>query len=148
MPVGNFGQSFGFGFGIGAKFLFGVSEWGEITGTTGIDFFKVKSELVQPGASLTYRIVPIMIGYRHNINNLYLEPQAGIAIYGATASYQGQTESSSENAFTWAAGLGYRAGNADFGLRYQSGEKNGVSQGMIVFHVGYVFDLGMQRRRR
>ena len=142
IPTGDFASAFNIGPGVMGKFLFGVSDAGQISGTTGITFYGAKSGIVDPpGVKVTFRIIPLLLGYRHNFNGLFVEPQVGMGIYGATATYMGQSGSDSDNAFTWAVGFGYAKDKLEAGIRYQSGEKDG-SLSLVGIHIGYNFSLG------
>jgi hypothetical protein len=144
IPTGDFGELCKIGGGPMAKFLFGVTPAGDITATTGVSFYPVKFESIgfggYDGLKATFRVVPILVGYRHNFNGLFVEPQLGMGIYAVTAKYQGASDSDSETAFTWAAGMGYAKNNLETGLRYQSGEKDG-SVAQFVIHIGYLLQL-------
>lgn len=144
--TGDFGDFFNVGPGPRAKLLFGVTTAGYISATTGINFFSAKSEFIDQGESLTFRIIPILVGYHHNFNNFFIEPQIGFGVYAATAKANGLTESTSTNAFTWAAGFGYLKNNIEVGLRYQGAEKDGESFSLFGINVGYVFNLGKSKR--
>lgn len=141
IPTGDFGEAVNPGFGGALRLLFGVSESGQISATTGYTGYKVKS--LPAGVKAHYSIVPIMIGYRENLNGFYLEPQLGMGVYGAKASFNGQSDSSSDSAFTWAAGFGYAKNGVDIGVRYQSGKLKdaGSPFSVIGIHIGYNFQL-------
>lgn len=145
IPTGDFGDVANVGGGIMGKMLFGVSPSGDITGTTGVSFYGIKEFDFGFGGfddlKGTWSVIPILLGYRHNFNGgFFVEPQAGMGVYAARVKYQGQSESSSESAFTWAAGLGYAKNALEVGLRYQSAEKDG-SLSLIGLHVGYILPL-------
>jgi hypothetical protein len=82
-------------------------------------------------------IIPVLLGYRHNFNGLYVEPQAGYGSYAVKTSLG----DASDGAFTWAVGVGYAKNGVDIGARYQSGQKDG-SISLIGIHLGYNFTLG------
>ena len=67
-----------------------------------------------------------------------------MGIYALKAKYQDGSESDSETAFTWAAGIGYAKKNIEIGGRYQSGEKDG-SLSQFLIHVGYVLPIKSRR---
>jgi len=142
IPTGDFSELFKPGPGIMAKLLFGISESDQITATTGITFYGAKTEFIDPDEKLTLRIIPLLGGFRHTFNGgFFLEPQLGFGIYGATYKYLGESESNSDNAFTWAMGMGFSKNSFEAGVRYQSAEKDG-STSMVGIHVGYNFTLG------
>lgn len=143
IPTGDFGQIAKAGGGVMAKFLFGVTPNGQISATTGVTFHGGKLETFidpDPGVKLTMRVIPILGGYRHNFDGFFIEPQVGVGIFGATAKYQGNSESNSDNGFAWAIGFGYSKNNFETGLRYQSFEKDG-SLSLVGIHIGYNFSL-------
>ena len=149
-PTGDFADVANIGAGPLAKFLFGITPAGDITATTGVAFYPLKKK-VDPGFSGyddlkgTWSVIPILVGYRHNLSNgIFLEPQLGMGIYALKAKYQGGSESDSETAFTWAAGIGYAKKNIEIGGRYQSGEKDG-SLSQFLIHVGYVLPIKSRR---
>ncbi|MES2882315.1 MAG: outer membrane beta-barrel protein [Bacteroidota bacterium] len=146
IPTSDFGDLFNVGPGVRAKMLFGVTPAGYITATTGINSFSAKSEFLDQGESITFRVIPILAGYHHNFNGFYIEPQIGFGVYSATAKANGQSESSSTNAFTWSAGFGYLKNNVEVGLRYQGAEKDGESFSLFGVNVSYVFNLGKSKR--
>ncbi len=140
-PAGDFGNAFKTGFGINGKALFGITDVGQITATTGYAAFTAK------GSTKDYKtkvsIIPLLAGYRHRFSQvgLYVEPQAGIAVYPVKSKYAGVKSTDSETNFTWALGGGYVYDKYDFSLRYQSGEATGGSIGLFALKVAYNFAL-------
>ena len=146
-PTGDFADLASLGAGPMAKFLFGITPAGDITATTGVAFYPLNKDDLGFGDDFkgTWSVIPILVGYRHNLSNgIFLEPQAGMGIYALKTKYQGSSESDSETAFTWAAGIGYAKKNIEIGGRYQSGEKDG-SLSQFLIHVGYVLPLKSRR---
>lgn len=139
LPLGDFGKGFKAGFGGYAKALFGVGFAGQVTATTGYSAFTAKGSSTEE--KVTLYLVPILAGYRQNFNGFYVEPQAGIGIYGAKVKVMGESASSSETKFTWAAGVGYEKNSIDIGVRYQRGEFEGGSISMVGIRVGYNFQI-------
>jgi hypothetical protein len=141
IPTGDFADLANVGGGIMGKLLFGISGSDQITATTGVTFHGGKSlDGIPSDLKLTMRVIPILGGYRHNFNGLFIEPQVGVGIFGATAKYQGESDSNSDNGFAWAVGFGYSKNNFETGVRYQSFEKDG-SLSLIGIHIGYIFPL-------
>ena len=129
----------GTAFGGSAKYLHGVGTAGQVTLTAGAT---VHSESEAGGkASLTQ--IPILAGYRHNFNGLYVEPQLGYMLSKAKVKIEGFEEfSGSDGALAYAIGGGYAFANGlDLGVSYRNGAKSGYT-GAIVFRVGYNFSLG------
>jgi opacity protein-like surface antigen len=145
IPTGDFGEAAHVGFGGYAKAMVSVNNSGEVSLTTGITSFRVK--YIPTGASAYYTIIPILVGYRHNIAGFYFEPQIGVGIYGAKATYNGQSSSDSKSAFTFGAGVGYEfASNFDIGLSYRYGKIKDADAPFTVFgiHIGYNIPLKSQ----
>ena len=148
-PTGDFADAANIGAGPLAKILFGISPAGDITATTGIAFYPLKKDDLGFGGyddlKGTWSVVPILVGYRHNLSNgIFLEPQLGMGVYALRAKYQDSSDSDSETAFTWAAGIGYAKKKIEIGGRYQSGEKDG-SLSQFLIHVGYVLPIKSRR---
>ena len=149
-PTGDFADDANIGAGPLAKFLFGITPAGDITATTGVAFYPVKKK-VDPGFSGyddlkgTWRVIPLLIGYRHNfINGIFLEPEFGMANYAATIQYQDAYRSHSTTTFTLAAGIGYAKKNLEIGGRYQNSNNDG-SFSQFLIHVGYILPLKSRR---
>jgi hypothetical protein len=139
IPTGDLGDAVKTGFGGQVRGLLGVGTAGQVSLTVGYASFKEKEET---GADLKMTILPILAGYRHNFNGIYVEPQVGYGSYGSKATYLGSDVSSSDGAFTWAAGVGYAKNGIDIGARYQSGTKDGDNLSLVGIHIGYNFTLG------
>jgi hypothetical protein len=140
VPTGDFGDGFKTGFGGYAKGLFGIGEAGQVTFTTGYSAFKAKGST--DDMKVTWNIIPLLAGYRHNFSGFYAEPQVGYSINSAKVKFEGESASDSEGAFAWAIGFGYVVNKVDFGARYQSAHKDGGSISLVGIHVGYNFSLG------
>ncbi|MET0392773.1 MAG: outer membrane beta-barrel protein, partial [Chitinophagaceae bacterium] len=135
IPTGDF-DAFKTGFGGYAKGLFGIGTAGQITFTSGYTTYEAKGSTSSD--KITYNIIPLLAGYRHNFSGFYVEPQVGYGIYGAKVKSGGISASSSDGAFTWAAGVGYVINDAiELGARYQSGHKDGSSTSLVGLRIGY-----------
>ncbi len=144
IPLGDFGDAAKAGFGGLVRGAYGVGTAGHITLTTGYTSFRSKSDLEDAlGADkITYSIIPILAGYRHNFSGFYIEPQIGYGIYGSNIKGGLFDGSNSEGAFTYGGGLGYEKSGFEIGARIQAATKNGSTTSYIGFHVGYNFNLG------
>jgi hypothetical protein len=141
LPTSTFGDGFKTGFGGSVKGMFGIGTAGQVTLTSGYTSFKAKGDMGS-GVDVTASIIPILVGYRHNLSGFYVEPQVGMGIYGSKISGTGSFDgSSSTSAFTWAAGIGYVVSGFDLGVRYQSASKDGETTSLVGLHVGYNFSL-------
>lgn len=140
-PSGDFGAAAKVGFGVNGKAIFGITDDGDITATTGLSNFGYKGY-----SSSNVTIIPILGGYRHNfkgsVKGLYAEPQIGVGIYMSKFGTGGYKVKDSEVDFTWALGGGYVYQNFDFGLRYQRGQANGGGAGFFALKVAYNFPIG------
>ena len=144
IPTGDFGDSFGVGFGGYVKGMLGVGTGGQLTLTSGYTTYSMKDDIktLLSVDKASASIIPILVGYRHNFSGFYAEPQIGYSILGARVKASGVTVSDSEGAFAWAAGFGYVVSNFDFGARYQSMHKDGESDAIVGIRIGYNFSLG------
>ena len=143
LPMGDFGDAAKLGIGGYAKYLHGVGSAGQVTLTSGYQSYKVKDELLDQDESASFRIIPILVGYRHNFSGVFVEPQLGYGIYGYKFETGGVSGSDSEGAFTWAIGVGYAMQQGlELGARYQSASKDGSTTSLIGLRLGYNFSLG------
>ena len=139
-PTGGFGDGAKVGFGVSGKGIFGITDDGDITATTGLSNFGLKGY-----SSSSMTVIPILGGYRHNfqgsVKGLYVEPQIGAGVYFTKYGTGGYKEKDSEVDFTWALGGGYVYNNFDFGLRYQRAQAEGGGIGFFSLKVAYNFPL-------
>jgi len=134
LPMGAFGDAYGIGFGGGAKYLHGIGEAGQVTLSasyltfSGKDFFD--------GYKTSF--IPVLVGYRHNFNGFYAEPQVGYTLMSTSL----EDESESTGGFGYAVGVGYAMESGfDISARYQAVSKGGTS-GWIGARVAYNFSIG------
>src|SRR5690606_7389329 len=123
LPVGSFGDVYGFGYGATVKGLYGISEAGQVGLTLGYQRFGLKDDY-DDVMSGSMGISPIFALYRHNFGGLYIEPQAGLSVnkvnFKITESDWGDFGGSASNtSFGYAVGLGYMFGKIDISARYQ-----------------------------
>ncbi len=144
LPTGDAADVNSLGLGITAKGLYGVTENGQVTFTTGLLVAGAKKKYKDwlDADKITNTMVPLLAGYRHNFNGLFVEPQIGYGIYASKVK-GGEFESKESNgAFTWAANVGYIFNNIEAGLRYQSAHKDGSSSGFVGLRIGYIIPVG------
>jgi hypothetical protein len=141
VPMGDFGDAAKTGFGGLIRGAYGIGTAGHVTLTTGYLSFRSKADVEDAlGADkVSYSIVPILAGYRHNFSGLYIEPQVGYGSYGAKVKGGLFDGSDSEGAFTWGGGLGYEKNGIEIGARIQAASKDGSTTSFIGFHIGYNF---------
>ena len=139
-PTGDFSYGAKTGFGVNGKAIFGITDNGNITATTGFSNFGLKSY-----NSSNVSIIPFLGGYRHNfdgsVKGLYAEPQIGLGLYMSKYGTGGYKTKESEVDFTWALGGGYVYQNFDFGLRYQRAQATGGGAGFFALKVAYNFPM-------
>ncbi|MGN6293852.1 MAG: outer membrane beta-barrel protein [Chitinophagaceae bacterium] len=144
IPTGDLGTLANVGFGGYVKLLYGVGNAGQLTFTSGYSIFKVKDEFRDAAGvdKLNYRILPLLLGYRHNLNGFYIEPQLGYSVHSAKATVGSVSATNSDGAFTWGGGIGTAVKSGfDFGVRYLSATKDGDAVSWVSIHVGYNFSL-------
>jgi hypothetical protein len=144
VPMGDFGDLSKLGVGGLVRGAYGIGTAGHVTLTTGYVAFSAKDEYKDAlGADkINMHIIPIMLGYRHNFNGFFVEPQVGYQIFGAKVEVSGLSGSDSEGMFAFGGGLGFEKNGFEIGARIQAGTKNGETDSYIGFHVGYNFSLG------
>lgn len=134
----------GTAFGGTAKYLHGIGTSGQITLTAGALFHSESETDPDFGsAKVTARYIPVLVGYRHNFNGPYVEPQLGYISTGASIKVDGEKIfSGSSGAFAYGVGGGYAFANGlDLGVSFRNTAETGAT-GMIAFRVGYNFSLG------
>lgn len=113
-------QDFNPGAGGQVKFLYGVGRAGQLGLTAGFTRFTDREPVVGGDFDPTrLTTIPVMVGYRHHIGGLYLEPQAGYGALNGRIDIGGDWARPSVGAFYWSAGAGYELGRLDIGVRYQ-----------------------------
>ncbi len=146
LPIGNFGEGYGIGFGASAKGLYGISDAGQVTLTLGFLRFGMKdgSDLVSGSTAL----IPFLPGYRHRFGNLYAEGQLGLTVVRTSIKFKdndfglgGLAGSSSQTNLGYGIGGGYLMGNWDLGLRFQGVSGSGGSLDLVGLKVAYNFSL-------
>ncbi len=145
-PTGQFGDFFKTGFGVYGKTMLGIGKAGQMTFTSGYSSFKLSENL--PGATVTFSLIPLLVGYRHNFNGVFIEPQLGYSIVGAkTISEEEGSMTDADGFFTAAANIGYVFNRqVEVSLRYQAGGKNGSDVHLLGLRLGYNFSLGSSKK--
>lgn len=125
LPIGNFGNAYGIGYGATGKIHYALTEQGELTGTLGYIHFGMKdsNEFISGHMGM----VPIVAGYRHRFGAWYGEPQLGLHIVrskvnmdlGGLGGMFAGSGSSSVTKVGIGLGGGYAMGDWDLGARFQ-----------------------------
>lgn len=143
LPTGDFSDYGKAGVGLSVKGFYGVGTAGQITLSSGYMLFGVKTAVKDAleADKITLSLIPILAGYRHNFGGVYVEPQLGYGVYASRIKGGVFDSKNSEGMFTWAAGAGYCYQGLEFGIRYQSGSKDGVTNALFGFRIAYNFSL-------
>jgi Outer membrane protein beta-barrel domain len=143
LPTGDLKDVSKAGIGITLKGMYGIGSAGKVTLTSGLISFSAKDELKDLlGASkITNTFIPVLAGYRHHFGGFFVEPQVGYGIFAGKIKGGEFAESSSEGAFTWAAGVGYVFNSIELGARYQSSHKDGESNALLGVRIAYNFSF-------
>lgn len=139
MPMGDFKDAYGFGFGASAKALFPMGgEKNGLTGSVGFMSFSGKSYDFGFGVSGTYpstTAIPVKVGYRIGFDGgFYVEPQVGMTFLSGSGE--------STSGFTYAPNVGYSTGNLDFALRYEGASVTGGTFSHLGLRAAYSFGGG------
>jgi hypothetical protein len=139
-PTGDAGETSTLGLGITVKALYGISDAGQVTFTSGMLVSGAKKEFkdLMGADKITSTMVPLLAGYRHNFSGFYAEPQVGYGIYGAKVKGGIYDSKDSQGAFTWALNAGYIFNSFEAGVRFQNTHKDGESSGFFGIRLGYL----------
>lgn len=145
LPIGDFSDVYGFGYGATVKGLYGISDAGQVGLTLGYQRFGLKDDY-DDMMSGSMGISPIFALYRHNLGGLYIEPQAGLSVNKVnlkiTESDWGDFGGSASNtSFGYAVGLGYMFDKIDVSARYQGLTQSGENLSFIGLRIGYNFRI-------
>lgn len=142
LPLGNFGNAYGVGFGATGKAFYGVSEKGDITGTLGYMRFGMKEDNNMVSGSMG--MIPIMFGYRHDFGGFYGEPQLGLMMVSSKVKFNdmglglsGLSGTHSQTKVSFGLGGGYMFGDWDLGARFQIID----NLNFLGLRIGYNFSL-------
>src|SRR5688572_2756940 len=83
LPNGDFNTISKTGFGGSVKAMYGISNRGQITLTSGYQAFATKEffKEILGADKINSSIIPVLAGYRHYFKGFYLEPQAGYGFF-------------------------------------------------------------------
>jgi hypothetical protein len=104
------------GFGVSLKTLFGIGKNDQLTLAGGISQF-TKRNAVENGKTNT-RLIPLLFGYRKNIERVYIEPKIGIGELGGKFDIGGDYSRPSVAAFFAGIDGGYRIKRIDVGVNF------------------------------
>lgn len=104
------------GFGVSIKALFGTGKKDQLTISGGISQFSTKKS-VASGITKT-RLVPLLLGYRKNIQRFYLEPKIGAGELGGKIDIGGDYSRPSVAALFASIEGGYRIKHIAVGINF------------------------------
>ncbi len=146
LPIGNFGEGYGIGFGASAKGLYGISDAGQVTLTVGFLRFGMKDGSDEVSGSTS--LIPFLPGYRHRFGNLYAEGQVGLTMLRTSVKFKDNDYgignfggSTAATHLGYGIGGGYLMGNWDLGLRFQGVSGSGGSLDFVAARIAYNFQL-------
>lgn len=149
-PVGDLAQIAKRGHGFSAKGLWGIGKANQqLTTEVGYSYFNIKDTWLTEDVGAYYGGFVLYGGYRYRFNNIFIEPQAGVAFYkiDAFSSVNVQGIQESDRYFDWAIGAGYNLGHIDVGLRYQNASvKNSNDISFIGLRLGYKFYISKKAK--
>jgi len=134
MPMGDFGDAAGVGFGGSLRYEMPVGDNLGLTGTVGYLTFGGKDFF----DGINFNLIPIMVGAKYYFTEQQNGFYAGIAV-GMTSSSTSAEGSESSTVFTWAPGIGYHLDNIDLGLDYNSYTKDEFTTSYLGLRLAYVF---------
>ncbi|MER3471677.1 MAG: hypothetical protein C4330_10225 [Chitinophagaceae bacterium] len=141
IPVGDFEDLYKMGYGGLLKFSTSLKGSNELTVSTGVSFYTIKLRYTTTDETQTYRVLPLLIGYRHHWSNFFIEPQAGAGFYQMRHEFKDQKSIQWHTAFTSAVAIGYLTDHFEMSVRYQTGLKRDDHVSLISLSTGYHFSL-------
>lgn len=145
-PMGEFSNFYKTGFGAYTKALLGVARAGQISFTAGYSSFKFMTNF--EGVNSTISLAPVLVGYRHNFNGFFVEPQVGYSIANIKISADELEDDITDSGgfLTWAATVGYVFNKqVEISARYQVGGTNSTKMNLFGLRLGYNFSLGAKK---
>lgn len=146
--VGNNTKDYGLGIGAFIKSAFPASDAADITVELGAGIFVLKDY----GSRYGTIMCPLKAGYRYSLNGtgegLYIEPQAGFNLFGATSlpGDNGEDIDVKYHGLVLAAGVGYlfTIGSTPFDLnfRYETTIAHGGSNNLIAVGISRSLSFG------
>jgi len=141
-PTGDFANFYKAGPGIYGKVMLGVGKAGHVTFTSSYSAYKIKTNF--EGVTSTIGLAPVLIGYRHNFDGFFVEPQLGYAIANIKISSIDMEEPFTDAGgnIAWAASIGYVFNQqVEICARYQGSGNNGTTMNVFGLRLGYNFSL-------
>ncbi len=93
-------------YGASIKYLHGVGRSGQTTFSLGWLKSSTSEEIGGVKYKTSTSLIPLLLGYRLNIVNLYLEPQAGLSLNHSKNTIGNESSSKTRLALGYAAGIG------------------------------------------
>ena len=141
-PMADFGEFYKTGVGIYGKAMFGVGKAGHVTFTSSYSSYKIKTNF--EGVTSTIGLTPVLIGYRHNFDGFFVEPQVGYAIASIkiSSAFSDETFTDAGGNFACAASIGYVFNKqVEISARYQVSGTSEANMNVVGLRLGYNFSL-------
>jgi hypothetical protein len=142
VPLGNFSDGAGLGFGALLRYEYNIMPKLNATGRLGFVYHLGKDQtLLGTTVTTTFYDIPVLVGAKYDIiDALYLAGEVGFFYNHASASVGGVSASTSETDFGLNVGAGYRMGDLEVRAGLQFNDLGHASDTMsIVANVGYSF---------
>jgi hypothetical protein len=157
LPLGDFKDSYKFGFGGTAKYAYNLDETIALTLQSGYISFPGKSfDYIIPYINYTgtpptakiklpsLRQIPMKAGVRFLLGNVYFEPQLGVSFISTSEKKDTYLDiyKTNNTAFSYAGNIGiFATKEIDISARYEGFKMNDRNVAMIGFRVAYNFSL-------
>lgn len=135
----SFGDAYKAGIGGHVKGLYGVGSAGQATLTIGYASFKGKKTDFFDYSKQQFKVIPILLGYRHHFQDFFVEPQLGVG--HSTIDYN-DTKLFSQTKFMYAIGGGYLTHGFEVDLSFQ----NVGETGEIALRAGVAYNVPFHKK--
>ena len=90
------------------KVQFNITETDAIMTSVSFTRWSRMTDFIPP-FNTEFDMLPLLVGYKHQIKRIYVEPQIGAGIFSKTVNYDGEHEKVfADAAFYWGAETGYK----------------------------------------
>ena len=104
------------GFGFFIKDSYAINKSGELTLSAGVSKFNSKNS-IETG-NITIRLIPVLFGYKHNIQKFFIEPKIGLGELGGKILTNGDYQRPSVAAIFGGLGAGYKIKSFNLGVNF------------------------------
>jgi hypothetical protein len=104
------------GYGFFLKGAYGIHKSGQLTISAGVSKFNSKNSIEK--RDVTTRLVPILLGYKHNLQKFFIEPKIGIGELGGRILNDGDYQRPSVAAMFGGLSSGYTFKRFNVGINF------------------------------